>query len=164
MRNIHATGILVGDRGVIITGPSGSGKTTLALALVAACEMRGRFARLVGDDQLFLRRESRRLIAVAPRTIAGLAEIRGLGPHPFPAEPSMIVDLLVRLVPCADVPRMDARETVRLEGCAVPRIDIAARCVDAALPAVLARLASRGVKELNDAPHDLGLSTCPGST
>ncbi|RWH23488.1 MAG: HPr kinase/phosphorylase, partial [Mesorhizobium sp.] len=35
--NIHATAILIGDRGVLITGPSGAGKTTLALTLIDHC-------------------------------------------------------------------------------------------------------------------------------
>ncbi|RUX64203.1 HPr kinase/phosphorylase, partial [Mesorhizobium sp. M7A.F.Ca.US.014.04.1.1] len=60
--NIHATMVLIGERGILITGASGSGKTALALALIDHCRQRGSFARLVGDDQLFVGAHAGRLL------------------------------------------------------------------------------------------------------
>ncbi|RUY09959.1 HPr kinase/phosphorylase, partial [Mesorhizobium sp. M7A.F.Ca.US.005.03.2.1] len=40
--NIHATMVLIGERGILITGASGSGKTGLALALIDHCRQRQR--------------------------------------------------------------------------------------------------------------------------
>ena len=104
--NIHATALVLGDRGVLITGPSGSGKTTLALTLIERCAAQQRFARLVGDDQLFVAARGGRLVASVPDTIAGLAEVHGLGPRPLPALANAVIDLVVRLVPERDAPRL----------------------------------------------------------
>ncbi|MER2633094.1 MAG: HPr kinase/phosphorylase, partial [Rhizobiaceae bacterium] len=78
--NVHATGVILGDRAVLLLGESGSGKTGLAFALLAHAARHGRFARLVGDDQLFLSVAAGRLILRAPAAIVGQAEVRGLGP------------------------------------------------------------------------------------
>ncbi len=77
--NIHATALVVGERGVLIAGASGSGKSRLAMDLLQAARSRGRFAALVSDDQVMLRRVDDRVIAVAPHSIRGLIEVRGVG-------------------------------------------------------------------------------------
>lgn len=137
--NIHATAIVLADRGVLIAGPSGSGKTGLAFALISHARSCGLFARLVGDDQLFLSAHSGRLICVAPATIAGLAEVRGIGPTAVQYEPGACVDLLVRLV-AVDAPRFAESDTELLAGGEVPRLTLAAGDHDAALFAVASRL------------------------
>ncbi len=138
--NIHGTAILIGDRGVLIIGPSGSGKTTLALALIDHCGARGLFSRLVGDDQLFASAHGDRLICRAPTTIAGLAEVHGIGPRPVSFEPSAVIDLVVRLAPPVEMARLQDEAIETIAGCAVPRIDVVRQNVTAALPAVMARL------------------------
>ena len=138
MRNLHATGVILGDRGVLITGPSGSGKSTLALELLRSA--RGGFARLVCDDQLFVEARTGRLIARAAPAIAGLVEIRGLGPCPVEAEPAMTVDLLVCLVPAGAAPRMDRGEATSIEGIAVARIELPERSAHVSATAVRVRL------------------------
>jgi serine kinase of HPr protein (carbohydrate metabolism regulator) len=138
--NIHATAILIGERGILITGPSGSGKTTLALALVDHLRQRGFFSRLVGDDQLFVAGHAGRLLCRAPATIAGLAEVAGLGPRPLPFEPAAVIDLHIRLVGEAEMERFQQEVSEPIAGCPVPRIDLARRSVSTALPAVMARL------------------------
>lgn len=143
MRNIHATGVILGDRGVLLTGPSGSGKTTLALALLARAGATGGFARLVCDDQVFVEERAGRLLARAAPAIAGLVEIAGLGPSPAAAEPAMAVDLVVRLVPAGAAPRMAAGEAVWVDGVSLERLDLTERGADAAAHAVLAWLALR---------------------
>jgi HPr kinase/phosphorylase len=81
--NIHATcvrlarsGIAFGappGAGVLLIGDSGAGKSDLALRLI------GRGAELVADDrtELYVRRGQ--LAARAPKPLAGLMEVRGLG-------------------------------------------------------------------------------------
>jgi hypothetical protein len=57
--SVHAAGLALGDKGLLIPGSSGSGKSTLALALA-----RAGFGYL-GDDMLFLVREGDGLRALA---------------------------------------------------------------------------------------------------
>lgn len=84
VRNIHATALVVGTCGVLLTGPSGAGKSALALALVSAAERAGRFARLVSDDRVLVTTAGDRLIAAPPPALAGLVELRGAGPLSVP--------------------------------------------------------------------------------
>lgn len=144
MRNIHATGVILGDRGVLLTGPSGSGKTTLALELLARAGAMGGFARLVCDDQMFVAVRAGRLVARAAPAIAGLVEIGGLGPCPVEVEPAMAVDLVVRLLPPGEAPRMESGEPVLVEGVTLPRLDLPERRADASAHAVLAWIIHRG--------------------
>lgn len=137
---MHATAVVLGDRGVLVSGPSGSGKTALALALVEKLRSSGRFARLVADDQVFLSAHRSRLVCHAPPTIAGLAEVRGLGPVPVAYEPAAAVDLLVRLVPAAETERLPEATSELLLGCSVPKVMLAERETGAAVPAILALL------------------------
>ena len=93
--NIHATAVVLGDRGILIQGDSGSGKSTLALALVTGFVRAGRFARLVADDQVMVEARRGRLLAHTPESIAGLGEIHGLGPRAMEHEGTAVVDLVV---------------------------------------------------------------------
>ncbi|WEX88697.1 HPr kinase/phosphorylase [Sinorhizobium garamanticum] len=77
--NIHATAIVLGTTGFLITGPSGSGKSALALSCISEARRRGRFAVLVADDRVDLSLENDRIIARCPPSIRGLIEIRGSG-------------------------------------------------------------------------------------
>lgn len=138
--NIHGTAILIGERGVLITGPSGAGKTTLALALLDHYRIRGLFSRLVGDDQLFAAAHGSRLVCRAPASIAGLAEVHGIGPRPLAFEPAAVIDLVVRLVEPAEMARLQDEATETIDGCRMPRIDVARQNVTAALPVLTARL------------------------
>ncbi|WP_187969657.1 HPr kinase/phosphorylase [Aquibium microcysteis] len=141
MRNIHATGVILGDRGVLLTGRSGSGKTTLALELLARADAAGGFARLVCDDQVLVEARGGRLLARAAPAIAGLVEVAGLGPSVVASEPAMTVDLVVRLVPAGEAPRISAGEAVSIEGVSLARLDLPERGADAAAHAVLAWMA-----------------------
>ena len=139
--NLHATAVVLGDRGVLITGESGSGKTGLALALIAHAHACGRVGRLVGDDQLFVVGHHGRLVCESPETIAGLAELRGLGPLEIVFEPRAVIDLHVRLVDAAEAPRFPSSDTERIAGCEVRSLTLAAGDRQAALLAVAAGLA-----------------------
>ncbi|MFA5965541.1 MAG: aldolase [Sphingomonas sp.] len=92
---IHATTVAIGGRGVMIVGPSGAGKSDLALRLI------DRGAVLVSDDytECFVRDGA--LMAVAPPTIAGKIEVRGIGivdmPHAGETPVAMVVTLAARV-------------------------------------------------------------------
>ena len=97
-QNIHASAVVLGDRGIVIVGSSGMGKTQLALTLICHARSFGWFARLVADDQVLLSAHGGRVICAAPATIAGLVEVRGVGPWPAACEMKVPADLVVRLV------------------------------------------------------------------
>jgi serine kinase of HPr protein (carbohydrate metabolism regulator) len=140
VKNFHASAVLVGDRGVLVAGPSGAGKTELCLALLDHCRLWGAFGRLVSDDQVFLSAAGGKVIATAPETIAGLVEVRGLNPTSVGAEPRMVVDLFVQLVPPAEAPRFAEEQTEELAGCAVRRLDLPAGDARHAVAAITAWL------------------------
>ena len=99
--NIHATCVVCAgaghefgapaDAGVLLLGESGSGKSDLALRLIAMG------ARLVADDRCEIFIERALLHARAPRTIAGLVAIRGVGIIELPFVPQARVALAVRM-------------------------------------------------------------------
>jgi hypothetical protein len=61
------------DAGVLLLGESGAGKSDLALRLIAMG------AELVADDRCELFVTSEQLRAAAPRALAGMIEVRGVG-------------------------------------------------------------------------------------
>lgn len=139
--NIHASMVVVGDRGIVIMGEAGSGKSSLAMALVERAAARGVFARLIGDDQLLVASRSNLLVCVAPPVIAGLVEVRGLGPSPVPHLPAAVADLVVQLVERQAAPRMAPGGTTEVAGMRLPVLVLAARDASGAARAVEAWLA-----------------------
>ena len=125
--NRHATAVILGDRGILIMGPSGSGKTALALTLIRQAIAQRRFARLVADDQAFLSVAAGRLLARAPATIAGLAEVRGLGPTSVTSEATAVIDLAVMLEAADNAPRMREPQRFEYDGIGVERLALPAR-------------------------------------
>ena len=139
---VHASAVLVGARAVLIRGPSGAGKSLLALELIEAARAgRLRFARLVGDDRVHLESVGGRLLVRPAPTLAGLIELRGTGILRFDYEPCAVVGLIVDL-DAADAERLPEQPTIEIEGISLPRLAVASGA--AALPAVLARIASSG--------------------
>jgi serine kinase of HPr protein (carbohydrate metabolism regulator) len=138
--NLHASAVVLGDRGIVIAGASGAGKTQLALVLISHVRSFGLFARLVADDQVLLSAHHRRLVCTAPPTIAGLVEVRGLGPQPVEHEAKAPVDLVVRLVERDAAARFPEAETETLLGCHVPLLRLTDDDRQAAMMAVVARL------------------------
>jgi serine kinase of HPr protein (carbohydrate metabolism regulator) len=116
---VHASAILVGERGVLIRGPSGSGKSSLLLGLLMA---EPATTWLIGDDRVVLTAVHGRLLAAAPAALAGLLEIRGQGIVRRPFVSPARLDFVVDLMPLADCPRMPPAEaaTVAVEGIALP--------------------------------------------
>lgn len=117
----HATCVLAGNAGVLIRGRSGSGKSMLAASLI------DKGGSLVADDRVRLVPRAGRLIALAPAPIAGLLEIRGIGPVARPHEQVVIVRLVVDLVDPGDAPRLPDREDTIAEiaGIEISRLIVA---------------------------------------
>lgn len=128
---IHASTVAVDGRAVLLTGPSGSGKSDLALRML------DRGFSLVSDDQTIVRRDSDRLIATAPATIAGKLEIRGVGIFELDHVSDLPVALLVELT--SEIRRLpdDSRERPVL-GVPLPLISIDASTASASSKVALA--------------------------
>lgn len=105
--------------GVLLRGPPGSGKSDLALRLI------GGGARLIADDQVELSAADGRLSATAPAAIAGLLEVRGLGPVPVAAGVSAPLRLVYDLVEPEAVERLPAPATVTYEAVEVRLLRLA---------------------------------------
>jgi serine kinase of HPr protein (carbohydrate metabolism regulator) len=78
-QNVHGTAVVIGTTGLLFLGPSGSGKSAIALHCVEEARARGHFAAFVSDDQVLLSEANGRIVARAPASIVGLAEMRGAG-------------------------------------------------------------------------------------
>ncbi|MFC5992336.1 HPr kinase/phosphorylase [Limoniibacter endophyticus] len=104
--NIHATLIVLDDKGVLLRGPSGSGKSTLAYALIDAYVGQNRLARLVADDRVLAERHGERLIGTCPPSICGLMEVSGAGITRWPVLGACVIDFCFDLVDPALVERL----------------------------------------------------------
>ncbi|MEM6849061.1 MAG: hypothetical protein AAF580_13485 [Pseudomonadota bacterium] len=93
----HGTALVVGEVGLLIVGPSGSGKTSLALAIIERADDRGLFSALVGDDRVIVSKDNGRTIARAPPTLAGLAELSGIGIGAVRSCPSALLRAVLSL-------------------------------------------------------------------
>lgn len=100
---------------MLLSGPPGVGKSDLALRLIGAGW------RLVSDDYSHVFASRGRLYAVAPETIAGRIEVRGVGITPSRALGVTRVGLAVALSHDA-VERLPEPETLVLDGVAAPLI------------------------------------------
>jgi HPr kinase/phosphorylase len=139
---VHASALVLGEKGLLLRGPSGAGKSALALALVSRFEARGEFARLVGDDRVSVEAAGGRLVARPHPAIAGLIEARGLGLLRLDHEPACVLHALVDLEgpgkSSARYPEA-TEKTVLLEGNALPRL-LAQGCGDASVARIVAFL------------------------
>lgn len=122
-KTIHASAVLLGERGVVIRGASGAGKSKLVIELLAS---RPDDARLVADDQVIITSAHGRLIAGVPDDIAGLIEIRGVGIVRVSYVAPVVVRLVIDLVDPECCPRLPdpSAAQVELEGIVVPRLTL----------------------------------------
>ncbi len=121
---IHATAVIIGDRGVLIMGPSGSGKSSIANALMLRALSEGRYGVLVSDDQCLIQAVSGRLICTAPETLRGGMEVRGSGLHIFSHEPRAVIHLGVHLVEPSLAVRLHENTHIQLQGVAIAQLNL----------------------------------------
>jgi HPr kinase/phosphorylase len=124
--SVHASAVLVGNRGVLIRGPSGAGKSHLAFDLILA-GLAGQIppAVLIGDDRVHLRVSQGQLLVRPARELAGLIEIRGLGIRRCDFAEEAVLGLVVDLY-AADANRLPPPEALlaRISGVEIPRIPV----------------------------------------
>ncbi|MGH6762180.1 MAG: HPr kinase/phosphorylase [Phyllobacterium sp.] len=133
---LHATALVVGDRGALLLGPSGSGKSAIASSLVDRAGWAGRFAALVSDDQCLIHRAGGRLLCSAPETLKGGIEIRGAGLFALPNEPSAVIHLVARLVEPGHSLRYPGEGGFDVEGLNIHCLDLPAGEINAACRAI----------------------------
>jgi HPr kinase/phosphorylase len=107
---LHATCISVDGFGLLFLGPPGSGKSDLALRLIdqpgGGLSGVEKVSHLVADDQVLIRRDVDALIASPPAALAGLLEVRGLGPMRVRHLPEVTLAAAIRLVPHPEIERL----------------------------------------------------------
>ena len=125
--SIHASALLVGERGLLIRGASGTGKSLLALALVGRVRRAGGFAALVADDRVWLEAAGDRLIARGAPKLAGVCERRCEGlvetPHEASAVLRLVVDVAERGAIPPRFPKLEDKYA-KLAGVALPRLRV----------------------------------------
>ncbi len=129
--SIHASAVAIGEAGIIIRGPAGAGKSSLALGLITAAERGARFARLVGDDRIELRRRSGRLIARSHPLVRGMVERRGQGILHIAYEAAVVARLVVDILARQDAMRYPEEMNDYITLCGV-RIPLLAQLKDMA--------------------------------
>lgn len=122
--NIHATGLVLGEHGVMLRGPSGAGKSLLALELMDEWEAHGRVGRLISDDRIDIESSGGHLVMHAPKAIEGLIELRGRGIVRRAFVGSARLDLVVDLVDTLERMIEEDQLTTTLLGIAVARAPI----------------------------------------
>lgn len=115
-------------RGVLIEGASGAGKSDLALRMLE------QGFRLVADDRVVIWACGGALYGRAPRTLANLIEVRGLGICAEPALPLSRIVLTARCEPAARLPDPVHNDYV---GLSIPVVSI--QPLEASAPAKLRR-------------------------
>ena len=127
--NIHATGLVLDDVGIIFRGPSGSGKSVLALQLIDEWEARGLTAKLVSDDRVDIEAGKSGLTMYAAKEIGGLVELRGRGivSRAFvnKAPVHLVVDMVDKLERMVEEDELVTElEGITLPRCPVPRAGV----------------------------------------
>lgn len=125
---IHATAIVIGEKGLLLRGPSGAGKSGLALTLIAQAQARGDFARLVGDDRIVITRLDGRAIARPHPSISGLIEARGDGVLRLASEPACVAHAIIDVLPPGTSPTRypdPGEKRATLHGVSLPRLAVA---------------------------------------
>jgi HPr kinase/phosphorylase len=118
MTQLHATAIVLAGAGVLIRGPSGSGKSDLALHLIDGG------ATLIADDRVEIKLVDGKLHLSAPLTIQGLLEVRGIGVVDIDAAQNIPLCLIADLKSSSEIERMPVAKVERIDGNAIPVIDI----------------------------------------
>ena len=130
--NVHGTAIVLGSTGLLFVGPSGAGKSSVALHCIYEAKACGLAAALVSDDQVLVSEEDGQLVARAPASIAGLAEVRGAGIIKVETVEKAVLNRAIRPVtpPFAERLPPEGETFEVLPGCVLPltRLPLLAGC------------------------------------
>ncbi|SFB54635.1 HPr Serine kinase C-terminal domain-containing protein [Rhizobium sp. NFR07] len=131
-RNIHATAIVIGNRGLLFVGPPGIGKSMMAFTCLAVARRENVRSLLIADDQVFINRDGDRIVATCPPAIAGMMELRGSGIVAIDNIAAAPIDLAIRVISLADCERLPPEsEEFQLENIgALPLVRIANTAMD----------------------------------
>ncbi len=119
MKTIHGTSVIISGAGVLLCGKSGAGKSDLALRLI------DQGAMLIADDRVDVRMDQGKIIAHAPKALAGLLEVRGVGLMRVPFAPVSELHLVVDLVEPHEVERLPEVEWANIAEGRLPRLALA---------------------------------------
>jgi serine kinase of HPr protein (carbohydrate metabolism regulator) len=120
-------------RGALIEGGSGRGKSDLALRAL------DHGLRLVSDDRTHVFVSGGRLFGAAPKPLAGLLEVRGIGVVALAPLRTVEIALRVRCVAAPEEPERTPQTVCEpLHGVAIPTIDLWSFEPSAALKLILA--------------------------
>lgn len=118
--NIHASCVMLNQKGILILGAPGQGKSDLCLRLIM-----DKGGVLVSDDRVDLKTAGGQVEASAPASIKGLLEVRGVGILTLPVVESCRINLVVNLVREAeDVERLPEPSFYELGGVKIPQINL----------------------------------------
>lgn len=123
-RHLHATAIILGEKGVLILGQTGAGKSSLADALIERARERGRHACLIGDDRIALSEHHGRLVISGHPAIRGRIERRGIGIVDVNATDKAVLHAVIVLE--ADPPRLPEKNQSKytISGVEVPLLTL----------------------------------------
>ena len=139
--NVHASALVLDNRGVIIFGVAGSGKSSLTLELLHQAKRDGIAACLIADDRVDLRNFDGALVASPPASLAGLVEIRGSGIHRIGFEASATLHLAVELVTESQAQRLAPPDAKMIaHGLALPILLLPCNNSGAGVRAILSHL------------------------
>jgi HPr kinase/phosphorylase len=119
---IHADAAVIAETGILIRGSSGAGKSRLVMTLTSMAETAGFFARLVGDDRVYLERAGGRIVARGHPSLQGAIEWRGQGIYQASFTESAVLGLVIDLVASAKSlsPRYPRDEDLQITITGVP--------------------------------------------
>ncbi len=118
--NIHASCVMLNQKGILILGAPGQGKSDLCLRLIM-----DKGGVLVSDDRVDLKTAGGQVEASAPASIKGLLEVRGVGILTLPVVESCRINLVINLVREAeDVERLPEPSFYELGGVKIPQINL----------------------------------------
>lgn len=115
---VHGTCVALNHKAVLMCGNPGVGKSSLALQLI------DRGAILVSDDQTLLDLEEGILVAMAPPSLKGLMEVRGVGICSFPYQESAPLVLCVDLCEEAHLERLPEPAFAEHHGLKIPLLKL----------------------------------------
>ena len=120
---IHATLVQVEKKGVLLTGKSASGKSDLALRLIE-----NKKAKLVADDAVEVYVQNNKLSGCAPKSLAGMLEVRNVGIVRYPHLNNANIDMVVELKESPEeISRMPSIQKEFILGLEINKIDLYAK-------------------------------------